>query len=133
MSSLEPDLIVVDHSASCLPPLKWRFPRAKILFYCHFPQQLVTPSRFFLYRWYSSIVALVEELLFERADLIMMNSEFTGEEKRQGDWGLLLVVVMIGEGGIKRRCVKLIGFSSVVRSRHADDTEREDARRLSAV
>uniref|UniRef100_A0A914VAN4 Alpha-1,3/1,6-mannosyltransferase ALG2 n=1 Tax=Plectus sambesii TaxID=2011161 RepID=A0A914VAN4_9BILA len=79
MSRLDPDLIIVDHSASCLPPLKWRFPRAKILFYCHFPQQLVTPSRFFLYRWYSSIIALVEELLFERADLIMMNSEFTAQ------------------------------------------------------
>ncbi|KAI6209345.1 Glycosyl transferase domain containing protein [Aphelenchoides besseyi] len=57
LSDIRPDLIVVDHSASCVPMLKWRFPTCKVLFYCHFPQQLVTPSRFFLYRWYSNAVA----------------------------------------------------------------------------
>lgn len=76
-SGLDPDLIVVDHSASCLPMLKWRFPRVKILFYCHFPQQLVTPSRFFLYRWYSWLIGLVEGELFQSADIIMVNSHFT--------------------------------------------------------
>lgn len=63
---------------SCLPMLKWRFPNAKILFYCHFPQQLVTPTRFFLYRWYSRLIGLIEGLLFQNADLIMVNSHFTG-------------------------------------------------------
>ncbi|MCP9263087.1 Glycosyltransferase, group 1 family protein [Dirofilaria immitis] len=63
-SGLIPDLIIIDHSASCLPLLKWRFPKVKILFYCHFPQQLVTPTRFFLYRWYSRIVGLIEESQF---------------------------------------------------------------------
>ncbi|EFO26127.2 glycosyl transferase [Loa loa] len=90
-SGLVPDLVVIDHSArymnknnydlqhscSCLPMLKWRFPKVKILFYCHFPQQLVTPTRFFLYRWYSRIIGLIEGLLFQQADLIMVNSHFT--------------------------------------------------------
>ncbi|VDK62727.1 unnamed protein product [Onchocerca ochengi] len=76
-SDLIPDLIIIDHSASCLPMLKWRFPKVKILFYCHFPQQLVTPTRFFLYRWYSRIIGLIEGLLFQKADLIMVNSHFT--------------------------------------------------------
>jgi alpha-1,3/alpha-1,6-mannosyltransferase len=40
-TSLKPDLIVVDHSASCVPLLKWYYPQCRILFYCHFPQQLV--------------------------------------------------------------------------------------------
>lgn len=126
LSRLDPDLIVVDHSASCLPPLKWRFPRAKFLFYCHFPQQLVTPSRFFLYRWYSSILALFEELLFERADLIMMNSEFTG------GWMLLVVMVVVVVVVVANRLIDSL-FSAVVRTRHAVHTQREDARCLSAV
>uniref|UniRef100_A0A0N4Z5U7 Alpha-1,3/1,6-mannosyltransferase ALG2 n=1 Tax=Parastrongyloides trichosuri TaxID=131310 RepID=A0A0N4Z5U7_PARTI len=76
---INPDAIIIDHSASCLPILKWRFPRCKILFYCHFPQQLVTPSRFFLYRWYSGLIGLLESHLFELADVIMVNSKFTAE------------------------------------------------------
>ncbi|VBB31152.1 unnamed protein product [Acanthocheilonema viteae] len=76
-SGLVPDLVIIDHSASCLPMLKWRFPNVKILFYCHFPQQLVTPTRFFLYRWYSRLIGLIEGLLFQKADLIMVNSHFT--------------------------------------------------------
>uniref|UniRef100_A0A915C190 Glycosyltransferase subfamily 4-like N-terminal domain-containing protein n=1 Tax=Parascaris univalens TaxID=6257 RepID=A0A915C190_PARUN len=70
-SDLDPDLIVIDHSASCVPMIKWRFPSVKVLFYCHFPQQLVTPSRFFLYRWYSKAVGLLEGTLFNSADIIM--------------------------------------------------------------
>lgn len=58
LSDLQPDLMVIDHSASCVPLLKWRFPDAKVLFYCHFPQQLVTPSRFFLYRCVSRCVLI---------------------------------------------------------------------------
>ncbi|KAK6112612.1 Glycosyl transferases group 1 family protein [Brugia pahangi] len=76
-SGLVPDLVVIDHSASCLPMLKWRFPKIKILFYCHFPQQLVIPTRFFLYRWYSRVIGLIEGMLFQKADLIMVNSHFT--------------------------------------------------------
>lgn len=78
-SDLNPDLLVVDHSASCVPMLKWRFPNAKILFYCHFPQQLVTPSRFFLYRWYANLIGFVEDFLFSGVDTIMVNSNFTKE------------------------------------------------------
>lgn len=58
--------------------LKWRFPKTKVLFYCHFPQQLVTPSRFFLYRWYSTLISLIEDNLYASADVIMVNSKFTG-------------------------------------------------------
>ncbi|CAJ0947413.1 unnamed protein product, partial [Mesorhabditis belari] len=76
-SNLNPDLIVIDHSASCVPLIKWRFPQTKVLFYCHFPQQLVTPSRFFLYRWYSRLIGIAEEILFEGTDVVMVNSQFT--------------------------------------------------------
>ncbi|CAD5234561.1 unnamed protein product [Bursaphelenchus xylophilus] len=82
-SDLNPDLVIVDHSASCVPMIKWRFPQSKILFYCHFPQQLVTPNRFFLYRWYSNIVGLIEEKMFQSADTIMVNSKFTAANFKQ--------------------------------------------------
>lgn len=62
--------------------LKWQFPDAKVLFYCHFPQQLVTPSRFFLYRWYSRLIAVIEEWLYESADVILVNSKFTGKREK---------------------------------------------------
>lgn len=75
--NINPDVAIIDHSASCVPIFKWRFPKCKVLFYCHFPQQLVTPSRFFLYRWYSSLVSLLESHLFEAVDVIMLNSNFT--------------------------------------------------------
>ncbi|CAI4226970.1 unnamed protein product [Auanema sp. JU1783] len=76
-SDLNPDVCVIDHSASCVPMIKYRFPKCKILFYCHFPQQLVTPSRFFLYRWYSKIIGTIESMMFEQVDCIMVNSHFT--------------------------------------------------------
>lgn len=78
-SNLSPDLVVIDHSASCVPMIKWRFPECKILFYCHFPQQLVTPSRFFVYRWYAKMIGIVEEQLFGDIDIIMVNSNFTAQ------------------------------------------------------
>jgi alpha-1,3/alpha-1,6-mannosyltransferase len=81
-SKLVPDLVVVDHSASCLPMLKYWFPLAKVLFYCHFPQQLVTPPRFFIYRWYSNAIGLIEAKLYESADVIMVNSHFTATQFR---------------------------------------------------
>lgn len=76
-TQLQPDLVVVDHSASCVPLLKWFYPKCRILFYCHFPQQLVTPSRFFLYRWYSRLMGIIEQRLYDYADVVMVNSEFT--------------------------------------------------------
>jgi alpha-1,3/alpha-1,6-mannosyltransferase len=78
-SDLNPDLVIIDHSASCVPMIKWRFPLCKVLFYCHFPQQLVTPARFFLYRWYSALVGLIEAKLYESADVVMVNSKFTAK------------------------------------------------------
>ncbi|VDK47837.1 unnamed protein product [Anisakis simplex] len=79
-SDLNPDLVVIDHSASCVPMIKWRFPNVKILFYCHFPQQLVTPSRLFLYRWYSKLIGIIEETMFKNVDIIMVNSHFTEKQ-----------------------------------------------------
>ncbi|XGW35752.1 hypothetical protein V3C99_019162, partial [Haemonchus contortus] len=79
-NNIKPDLVVIDHSASCVPLIKWRYPSCKVLFYCHFPQQLVTPSRFFLYRWYSSLIGVIEEHLFQHTDVIMVNSHFTASQ-----------------------------------------------------
>ncbi|PIC18421.1 hypothetical protein B9Z55_024322 [Caenorhabditis nigoni] len=79
-SNLNPDVAIIDHSASCVPMIKWRFPQCKILFYCHFPQQLVTPSRFFLYRWYAKLIGIVEEELFGQIDQIFVNSNFTATQ-----------------------------------------------------
>ncbi|CAK5089786.1 unnamed protein product [Meloidogyne enterolobii] len=53
-TKLKPDLIVADHSASCVPILKWWFPK-------------VTPNRFFLYRWYSACMGLIEAHMCEYA------------------------------------------------------------------
>lgn len=40
--SLRPDVFIVDQLSACVPLLRWLFPKkARTLFYCHFPDQLL--------------------------------------------------------------------------------------------
>lgn len=39
---LKPDVFIVDQLSACVPLLRWMWPqRQRILFYCHFPDQLL--------------------------------------------------------------------------------------------
>lgn len=76
MSTLKPDIIFCDQVSACIPVLKL-FSRAKVLFYCHFPDQLLTKRTSIwktVYRW---PIDWLEEITTGMADVIMVNSRFT--------------------------------------------------------
>src|SRR5262245_2577718 len=70
------DVVFCDLVAHAMPLLKC-FSRAKVLFYCHFPDQLLVPQRQWLYRLYRAPIDRLEALSTGMADRILVNSRFT--------------------------------------------------------
>lgn len=72
------DLILCDQVSACIPFLKlniWN--NAKIIFYCHFPDQLLTERKTRLKAAYRKPIDLFEEWSTSLADIILVNSRFT--------------------------------------------------------
>lgn len=69
------DVIICDQISACIPIL--RLTGAKILFYCHFPDQLLTERKSFLKRAYRWPIDKVEELTTGMAHQVLVNSKFT--------------------------------------------------------
>ncbi|KND00720.1 uncharacterized protein SPPG_03836 [Spizellomyces punctatus DAOM BR117] len=69
------DLLVVDQLSASIPVL--RFANAKILFYCHFPDKLLTKRQSLLKKIYRLPVDFLEEQTTRMADKIVVNSRFT--------------------------------------------------------
>lgn len=57
--------------------------RKKVLFYCHFPDQLLTERRSLLKRLYRAPIDRLEEFTTGMADLIVVNSKFTANIFKQ--------------------------------------------------
>ena len=72
-----PDLYVCDQVSMCHLILRILQPRAKILFYCHYPDQLLAARTSLLKRMYRPLFDLVEELTTGLADVIVCNSKFS--------------------------------------------------------
>ena len=81
-SSLNPDVIICDQISNAIPILK-AFSSAKIIFYCHFPDQLLTQRKTFWKKLYRKIMDYVEEKTISKSDLILVNSKFTGHIFKQ--------------------------------------------------
>ena len=43
-SFIPPDIYVVDQLSTCIPVLRW-FTHTRVIFYCHFPDMLLSPGR----------------------------------------------------------------------------------------
>lgn len=43
-SFIPPDIYIVDQLSTCIPILRW-FARTRVIFYCHFPDLLLSPGR----------------------------------------------------------------------------------------
>ncbi|KAJ3169996.1 Alpha-1,3-mannosyltransferase-like protein [Geranomyces variabilis] len=71
------DVIIVDQLSASIPLL--RFTNAKILFYCHFPDKLLTQRESLLKKLYRMPVDLLEEVTTRAADDIVVNSKFTAQ------------------------------------------------------
>ncbi|KAF8928945.1 alpha-1,3/1,6-mannosyltransferase ALG2 [Dissophora ornata] len=69
------DVIIVDQLSVSIPLL--RLTGAKIFFYCHFPDKLLTKRESLLKKIYRFPVDLIEELTTGMADTIVVNSKFT--------------------------------------------------------
>eukprot|EP01038_Epipyxis_sp_PR26KG_P005331 gene5331-7398_t len=72
----KPDLIIIDGVSASIPVLK--FAGLKVIFYCHFPDQLLCVDRgSILKRLYRKVIDKLEEITTGCADEILVNSCFT--------------------------------------------------------
>lgn len=74
-SSIDPDVVFVDQISACIPILNWM--QCKVIFYCHYPDQLLAAHDNTLKRYYRRPLDWFEEKTTKRADVILVNSSFT--------------------------------------------------------
>ena len=74
-SKMKFDVIVCDQISACIPVLRWS--GAKIVFYCHFPDQLLTQRKTWLKKIYRWPIDTLEEKTTGMADIVLVNSKFT--------------------------------------------------------
>lgn len=72
----QPDIVFCDQVSACIPVLK--FKKLKVIFYCHFPDQLLTERKSWLKRLYRFPLDWLEEKTTGLADKVLVNSNFTG-------------------------------------------------------
>lgn len=75
------DVVFCDQISACIPVLK--FSKAKIIFYCHFPDMLLAERNSVLRIIYRAPIDLLEELTTGMADRILVNSHFTANVFKQ--------------------------------------------------
>ena len=76
------DIYFCDLIAHAIPALRRRT-RAKIVYFCHFPDKFLAPQRAgSLYRLYRNVLDHLEERGIAAADKILVNSHFTAERLR---------------------------------------------------
>jgi len=66
--------------SACLPVLRLLAPNARIVFYCHFPDLLLTQRTSKLKQLYRWPLDWLEEVTTGMADKVLVNSNFTGKE-----------------------------------------------------
>ncbi|XP_050428824.1 alpha-1,3/1,6-mannosyltransferase ALG2 [Adelges cooleyi] len=74
-SRIQPDVVFVDQVSVCVPILHW-IP-CKVIFYCHYPDQLLTSHDNIVKRFYRLPLDWLEEQTTACADVILVNSYFT--------------------------------------------------------
>ncbi|XP_055334983.1 LOW QUALITY PROTEIN: uncharacterized protein LOC129586029, partial [Paramacrobiotus metropolitanus] len=69
------DVVFCDQVSACIPVLKWS--GKPVIFYCHFPDMLLTQRASWLKRLYRAPIDWLEEWTTGKADCILVNSKFT--------------------------------------------------------
>uniref|UniRef100_A0A6J0UT24 Alpha-1,3/1,6-mannosyltransferase ALG2 n=1 Tax=Pogona vitticeps TaxID=103695 RepID=A0A6J0UT24_9SAUR len=77
LSGEEFDVFFCDQVSACIPILRLARTHKKVLFYCHFPDQLLTERKSFIKRIYRKPLDWLEEYTTGMADCILVNSCFT--------------------------------------------------------
>lgn len=71
------DVFICDQISACIPVLRWT--GAKVIFYCHFPDQLLAKRDTFLKKVYRWPIDKLEEYTTGRAHQVLVNSKFTAK------------------------------------------------------
>ncbi|CDO92126.1 unnamed protein product [Kluyveromyces dobzhanskii CBS 2104] len=71
------DVYIVDQLSTCVPLLHLNAPDSKVLFYCHFPDQLLAKRGSLLKKLYRIPFDKLEQFTMRIADVILVNSNFT--------------------------------------------------------
>jgi alpha-1,3/alpha-1,6-mannosyltransferase len=69
------DVLIVDQLSASIPILK--FSSARIIFYCHYPDKLLTKRTSLLKVLYRLPIDFIEEITTKMADMVVVNSNFT--------------------------------------------------------
>lgn len=77
-SGLNFDVFIVDQLSACVPFLRIAFPKARILFYCHHPDLLLTERKSIVKKLYRIPFDKLEKATTLQSDLIVVNSKYTG-------------------------------------------------------
>jgi len=77
LRDLQPDAFFVDQLSACVPLLRITRARARILFYCHFPDKLLVRRGGWIKRAYRVPFDWLESWTTGGSDVIVVNSEFT--------------------------------------------------------
>jgi len=83
------DVIFVDQISHNIPLLRFAKGRPKILFYCHFPDQLLTSRKTLCKRGYRWFIDKAEEYTTRMADGLLCNSKYTRKVMKK-TFGILL-------------------------------------------
>lgn len=87
LKQLNPDAFFVDQLSACVPLLRLLCGNARVLFYCHFPDQLLVKEETGVRKWaklvYRIPFDIVESWSTGCADGIAVNSKFTRSVVRQ--------------------------------------------------
>ncbi|XP_050531680.1 alpha-1,3/1,6-mannosyltransferase ALG2 [Daktulosphaira vitifoliae] len=74
-SDIQPDVVFVDLISACIPIIQWM--PCKVIFYCHYPDQLLTSHDSIFKRLYRIPIDWLEEKTTACANIILVNSYFT--------------------------------------------------------
>ncbi|GCB71354.1 alpha-1,3/1,6-mannosyltransferase ALG2 [Scyliorhinus torazame] len=77
LSGAEFDVVFCDQVSACIPVLRLCRRVKRVLFYCHFPDQLLTGRPTLCKRLYRLPIDWLEEYTTGLADLVLVNSKFT--------------------------------------------------------
>lgn len=75
LSDLQPHIVFCDQISVCIPILKLK--KVKVIFYCHFPDQLLTHRNNWMKWLYRLPLDYLEEVSTGFADAVLVNSNFT--------------------------------------------------------
>ncbi|KAG8572238.1 hypothetical protein GDO81_011988 [Engystomops pustulosus] len=73
------DVVFCDQVSACIPVFKLARNRKRVLFYCHFPDQLLTKRPSLVKKMYRAPIDWLEEKTTGMADCILVNSQYTAK------------------------------------------------------